>query len=242
MKKPIWWALALGLVFIISFIVRLPAALIARALPATITLAGVNGSVWNGSASALGIDGIVAQEKLVWHFEPSALLRGSLAWQISSEHMGQPGTLRALIGLRQRALEQVKLSLPLEPLTRFNPTIAGVRLSGVLQLESARLSQGEAIKLSARLERVSSAMAAEAALLGSYQLTVDADAAGAGTLQVSPLGGPLQITGGGSFALANQAVDLTLRLKPAGDLPGLASILATLPREGDQYVLSFKRP
>lgn len=242
MKKSIGWALALGLIFIASFIIRLPAALIAHTLPASISLAGVDGSVWNGSASALGIDGIVAQEKISWHFEPAALLHGSLAWQLNGEHDGQPGTARALIGPRQRALEQVKLSLPLEPLTRFNPTIAGVRLSGILHVESERLSRGEAIKLSARLERMSSAMAAEATLLGSYQLTVNADAAGAGTLQVSPLGGPLQITGGGSFALANQAVDLNLRLKPEGDLPGLASVLATLPREADQYVLSFKRP
>lgn len=242
MKKPVWWALALGFVFLVSFLIHLPAMLVVRVLPTQITLAGVNGSVWHGSASALGIDGIVAQEKLSWHFQPSALLRGNLAWQLDGEHGGQPGTLLALIGLRQRALENIKLSLPLEPLTRFNPTIAGVRLSGVLHVESARLSQGEAIKLNARLERVSSAMAAEATLLGSYQLTAEADAAGAGTLQVSPLGGPLQITGGGSFARTNQAVDMNLRLKPEGDLPGLASILATLPREADQYVLSFKRP
>jgi hypothetical protein len=242
MKKTIWLSLAIALVFILSFIARLPAALIARALPAQITLAGVDGSVWNGSASALGIDGIVAQEKLTWHFEPAALLHATLVWQFNSEHEGQPGSVRAQIGLRQQALEQVKLSLPLEPLLRFNPTVAGVRLGGVLHIESARLARNEAITLNARLQQVSSAMAAEPSLLGSYQLALNADAAGAGSLQVSPLDGPLQITGGGSFALANQAVDLKLRLKPEGDWPGLASILATLPREQDQYILNFKRP
>lgn len=242
MKKRIWWGLTLALVFLICFVVRLPAMLVARALPARIVLANVAGSVWHGSASALGIDGIVAQEKLVWDFQPAALLRGQLAWQLKGEHAGQPGSVRALIGLRQQALEQVRLSLPLEPLTRFNPTIAGVRLGGVVQLETPRLARHEAIQLNIRLDRVSSAMAAEASLLGSYQISVDADATGAGKLQVSPQGGPLQISGGGSFALASQAVDLSLRLKPQGDLPGLASILATLPREQDQYVLNIKRP
>lgn len=242
MSKPIRWGLALGLIFLACLILRLPAALIARQLPDNISLAQVEGSIWNGSASALGIDGVVAQEKLVWRFEPGALLRAQLAWQISSEHAGQPGSLRAIVGVRQQALEHVKLALPLEALTRFNPTIAGVRLGGTVHVDSARLAAKEALQATIRCEHVSSAMAAEVTLLGNYQITVNADAAGAGTLQVSPQGGPLQITGGGGFALANQAVDLKLLLKPTGDLPGLASMLAMLPREGDQYAVSFKRP
>ena len=85
-------------------------------------------------------------------------------------------------------------------------------------------------------------MAAEPALLGSYRIELDADANGVGKLQAGSLGGPLAINGGGEFRLAEQAIDLKLRLKPEGDLPGLASLLATLPREGDEFVVSFKRP
>jgi len=215
--------------------------LLARGLPAGITLAGVEGSIWNGSASALGVEGVVTQEKLHWHFEPLGLLHGFLGWQLTSEHDGQPGNARVIIGLRQRALEQVKMSLPLEPLTRFNPTLAGIRLGGTVQFESTRLALHEPLKLNIQLNHVSSSMATEAALLGSYQVSIDADAAGAGKLQVSSLGGSLQVNGGGSFALAHKAVDLSLHLKPTEDLPGLAPVLATLPRDQDQYLLNFKR-
>ncbi|MBS1209787.1 MAG: type secretion system protein [Proteobacteria bacterium] len=242
MKKSVRWGLTLALIFILCFIVRLPAGLLAHALPPSVSLAGVEGSIWNGSASALGIEGIVTQEKLHWQFEPLGLLHASLIWQLSGEHNGQPGTVRVLVGPRQQALEQVKLSLPLEPLTRFNQTLAGVRLGGTVQLESTHLALHEPLKLTLRLERVSSSMATEAALLGSYQVSIDADAAGAGKLQVSSLGGALQVNGEGSFALANKAVDLSLHLKPAEDLPGLAPLLATLPRDQGQYLLNFKRP
>jgi len=242
MTHPIRWGLALLLVLLVCFIARLPAALVARALPAKLSLASVQGSIWHGSASALGIDGMVAQEKLVWDLQPTQLLRGTLVWQLRSEHAGQPGSATLRLGLRQRELADVRLSLPLEPLTRFNPTIAGVRLGGVVHLESPRLARNAPLNASLRLERVSSAMAAEPTLLGSYQLGIEADAAGAGKLQASSLGGPLAIDGGGEFRLASQAIDLKLRLKPEGDLPGLASLLATLPREGDAFMVSFKRP
>lgn len=242
MKKPARWALALVLGFVLCFLARLPAGLLARALPAGIALADVEGSLWHGSAGALGINGVLAQEKLRWQFQPKALLHAQLVWQVDGEYAGQAGSLRAVLGLHEQALEQVRLSLPLDPLTRFNPTLAGVRLGGTLNLDSPRLAARAPLTLTARLERVASAMSNEPTLLGNYQVNVTADPTGAGTLQVSNLGGPLQISGGGSFGLARKAVDMKLRLKPEGDLPGLASLLATLPREGDQFVVTFKRP
>jgi general secretion pathway protein N len=223
------------------FVVRLPAILAAHALPNTVSLAGVEGSLWNGSASALGIKGVVSQEKLSWHFEPSALLHGKLAWQIHGEFQGSQNNLRILLGFHP-SLEQVKLSLPLDPLMRFNSTVEGLRLRGTIFIQSERLALKSAIKASLRLEQVATAISAEPAPLGNYQGNVEMAADGTGTLHISSLGGPLRVSGGGNFSFTGNPTNIKLMLQPNGDIPALAAPLATLPREGSQYVLTFKRP
>lgn len=241
MSKSLRWSLLAALLLLAFLLARFPAGLAARLLPAELSLAGVEGSIWQGRASALGVRGIVAQEKLAWSLEIPALLKGELAWRLSSEHAGQPGKLRAALGLRGALIEDLRLSLPLEPLAQFHPTLAGLRLRGDLLLESPRLTRREPIRLNGRLERVSSAMASEVTALGSYQFTLSANAEGAGAMELSPLGGALQIQGGGSFELAANKFNLNLRLKPETDLPGLSPLLATLPREQDAYLLSYSR-
>ncbi|PLK50002.1 type II secretion system protein N [Uliginosibacterium sp. TH139] len=241
MKKPLTWillALALSLLLLVA---RFPAGLAARFLPTDIALAGLEGSLWQGRATALGYKGIVAQQKLAWQFQPAALFKGQLAWTLQSEHAGRPGKLRAVLGFRGPVIEGLELSLPLEPLTQFNPTLAGVRLRGDLFVQSERLTRGEPINVSGRIERVSSAMAGEVTSLGSYQFRVTANAAGAGAIELSHLSGTLHAQGGGSFDLAKNKAKLNLRFKPEADLPGLSPVLATLPRDGDSYLLSYPR-
>lgn len=242
MSRPLRWILILAILTLLAFLLRLPAALPARWLPADITLAGLQGSVWQGSAAALGVKGLVTQQALSWQLQPRALLRGQLLWQIKGTHAGQASQLRLIAGFNGVAIEGLQLHLPLEPFTQFDPTAQGLRLRGDLAISSARLAPGQPIGLDARLARVSSAMAGEASALGTYQARVDADAAGAGNVSISTLNGPLQIAGGGSFALRARSANLQLRLKPETDLPGLSPALATLPREQDSYLLSIKQP
>jgi general secretion pathway protein N len=242
MSRKLKWGLTLLALFCICLIARLPALFVMRAtLPAAVSLAGVEGSVWSGSASVLGFNGVVIQEKLRWKFQPRNLLHGNLAWQIDSEFRGAPATLHASLGLHGGSLEGIRLSLPLDPLMHFNSMIEGVKLSGTVRLEADRLAMHEPIRLKLRAEQVTTAMGAEPSLLGSYEGNLDVDASGKGQLQVTSLGGPLQITGGGSFETSGKAVDMKLLLRPAGDLPVLAPILATLPHEGDQAVVKIKR-
>lgn len=242
MSRPLRWTLILVTLTLAAFILRLPAALPARWLPADISLAGLQGSVWHGSAAALGVKGLVTQEELRWQLQPRALLRGQLLWQVSGTHAGRDSQLRLIAGFHGVTIEGLQLHLPLEPFTQFDPTAQGLRLRGDLQINSERLAPGLPIGLDARLTRVSSAMAGEASALGGYQARVDADAAGAGNVSITTLNGPLQIAGGGSFALRARSVDLQLRLKPETDLPGLSPALATLPREQDSYLLSIRQP
>jgi len=187
------------------------------------------------------VNGIVAQEKLVWSFQPAQLFKGQLAWDLASEHAGRPGKLRALVGARGAALENLQLTLPVEAFSQLDPTLAGVRLRGTLSVESERLARGADIQLKGRLDNISSAMASEITALGSYQLTANANPAGVGALSVSPQGGALAISGGGSFDLGQEKFNISLRLKPETDLPGLSPVLATLPREQDSYLLNYSR-
>lgn len=233
---------AAALLTLAAFFVQFPAALLARALPAEAALVQVEGSLWNGSAAALGISGVVAQEKLTWHFEPGALLHGQLAWRVQGESRGTPGQARVVLGFKQSGLEQVNLTLPLDALTRFHPTIAGVRVGGALRVESERLARGAPIAATLTLSQVSSAMGIEPVALGSYLLRVQADEQGKGSMNAETQSGSLAVTGQGSFELARKAVSVSLRFKPSGELPGLAPLLATLPREGDQYRLDWSRP
>jgi len=243
MSRKLKWGLVLLALFGICFVARLPALFVMRlALPATISFASVEGSVWSGSAAMLGFNGVVVQQKLRWQLLPRRLLRGQLAWQIEGEFRGAPTNIQAILGLHGSSLEDVHLSLPLDPLLRFNSMVEGVKLSGTVRLEASHLAQHEPVSLKLRAEQVTTAMGAEPTLLGSYEGNLNIDAIGKGQLQVSSLGGPLQISGGGSFETSGQNVDMKLLLRPAGDLPVLAPILATLPHEGDQSVIKIKRP
>lgn len=241
MSRTTRWTLLAVFAALLFLLARFPATVAARFLPSNIALAGVQGSIWSGGATALGINGLVTQEKLIWAFEPLSIFKGQIAWQLRSEHAGQPGQLRAVLGLRGPALENVHLVLPLEPLTQFNPMVTAIRLRGELLLDSPRLANKEPVKLTGDLQRVGSAMAGELTSVGSYRFSAAADAQGAGTLEVSTINGPLQIQGQGSFDAQKQQGKASLRLKPETDLPGLSPVLATLPRDGDSYLLNYPR-
>ncbi|MDQ7988206.1 MAG: type II secretion system protein N [Candidatus Dactylopiibacterium sp.] len=239
MSRTTRWTLSVAALALIFLIANFPATLAVRLLPATVSLAGVEGSLWNGRATALGINGLVAQQKLAWRFDAGALLRGRIAWNLRSEHAGQPGQLRATAGVGGLALENVRLALPVEPLAQFNPMLTGVRLRGDLQLESPRVARNAPIHVTGSLQRAGSAMAGELTPIGSYRFNADITAQGAGKVDLSTLNGPLQIQGSGSFEGRTGRARLLLR--PETDLPGLSPLLATLPREGDDYVLTYPR-
>lgn len=241
MSRTTRWTLLLGLVATLFLLASFPASLLARFLPSSVALAGIEGSVWRGKATALGLNGLVAQEKLVWKFEPLALFKAQIAWQLNSEHAGQPGHVRAVLSPHGAALENLRMVLPVEPLTLFDPMVTAIRLRGEILLESPRLARREPVQITGNLQRVGSAMAGELTALGSYRYVASADAQGKATMEMSTINGPLLIQGTGSFDPASKKGQASLRLKPETDLPGLSPVLATLPRDGDTYLLNFPR-
>lgn len=241
MSRTLRWTLWATLGCFVFLLARFPAVMVVRFLPPNIALAGVKGSIWNGGATALGVNGLVTQERLSWKFDWPALLHGRVAWQIHGEHAGQPGELLAVLDRRGPALEKLHLALPLEPLTQFNPILTGVRLRGDVILESERVARKEAIRLDGGLQHIGSAMADEPMALGSYRFSASATPTGEGRLEVSTINGPLQIRGEGNFDPATKKGRAKLHLKPDTDLPGISPLLATLPREGDDYILNYPR-
>ncbi len=241
MSRNTRWTLLAALAALVFLLCSFPASLVARFLPTPVALAGVEGSIWNGKATAAGLNGLVLQEKLSWKLEPLALFKGQLAWQVASEHVGQPGHLRAVLSLRGAAIENLRIVLPLEPLTLFDPMVTAIRLRGEILLESPRLANREPVQVTGNLQRVGSAMAGELTALGSYRYVASADAQGNASFEMSTLNGPLLIQGTGAFDPKSKKGKANLRLKPETDLPGLSPVLATLPRDGDTYLLNFPR-
>ena len=61
-------------IFVLALIVRVPASLVSLALPPEIQVREIEGSLWNGRASAVGLGDRLVQEQVAWTFQPRALL------------------------------------------------------------------------------------------------------------------------------------------------------------------------
>lgn len=139
------WMLSLAVAgaLLLILLVRMPVASLQAVLPNSVSLVQTSGTLWDGGASALGLEGVAIQQNLRWQFEPKALLAGQLAWQLNGQAAGGEAASQArlLLGLRGIALENVDVTLPLEGVLRTIPKIASWGLGGTAQLRSARLSK-----------------------------------------------------------------------------------------------------
>ncbi|WP_373974260.1 type II secretion system protein N [Chitinibacter sp. SCUT-21] len=141
--KKISLGCALALLFTAILLLRMPVAAIP--LPASMSLVQASGTVWQGRASALGLEGVAIQQNLSWQFEPQALLHAQLAWQLHAQAASAqnpvPSQARVVIGWRGLAMENVDITLPLEGVLRSMPKIASWGLGGTAQIRSAHLSK-----------------------------------------------------------------------------------------------------
>lgn len=139
------WSLGLFIVLalLLVLIVRMPVAMLQAVLPSSVSLVQTSGTLWDGRASAVGLEGIAIQQNLRWQFEPKAILGGQLAWQLNGQAAGSEANSQArlVLGVRGAALEKVDVTLPLEGILRTIPKIASWGLGGTAQLRSARLSK-----------------------------------------------------------------------------------------------------
>lgn len=128
----------IGLVtFVVGVIVMFPARVAYHwVAPPTVRLAGIDGSVWSGSASELVVAGIYLRE-VEWALRPASLLTGKLGLRLEAVPPG--GFLESDVSLTfggKFIVSDLKASLPVQ---MFADVLNMPGLSGTASLEFPRL-------------------------------------------------------------------------------------------------------
>ncbi|MDR3300849.1 MAG: type II secretion system protein N [Candidatus Accumulibacter sp.] len=227
-------------VFIAALVVRLPASFVTLVVPQEIQLRDVEGSFWNGRASAIGVGGVLVQEQVFWNFLPRALLDAKLAWTVGGQMSGQTSRFELALRLGGAELNAINLALPLEPLAALHPQLKSMPLGAVLRVTAKNLSLNARapVAASVAVEHLFTPLFPQGEL-GSYRLDCKGDAEGKGDWQIATVSGVLQVMGKGTFDAGQSKVNGQLTLTPQSPIPGLSPLLATLPKAGQGFVLTF---
>lgn len=232
-------ALMALLLFALFAVIRAPLRLVSLWLPPTVALKNVEGSLWNGSVSAIGVGGMVVQERVEWHFRPQTLLSGALTWAVSGRFGEQRSRLNVALGVGGAELSEVNVFLPLEPLAALHPKLKAVQLGALLHVTAKLVNARAPVKVAIDVDRAFSALAPQVGALGSYRLELDAGADGKGRWTLISAPGLLGATGQGQVDLRRAQVDGQLLLTPSTPIPGLSPALSQLPRSGNGYLIAL---
>ena len=183
--------------FVIGLFASAPTRLISYFLPANVSLEGVTGTVWNGSARQLVVNNVAAG-KLGWHVIPSGLLRARVELGLDAQF--PDGALSGKVSIGFGGFAQVndfKGSLPVAYLARDFPAgMLGGRVS--LIIEQAELQDGwptrikGVVALGNLVQNIPKPMA-----LGTYSASFDGSKTDDGAIKglISTRSGPLQVDG-----------------------------------------------
>jgi hypothetical protein len=225
-------------IFAVFLIVRLPASFATLVLPPEIQLRGVEGSFWDGRTSAVGVGDVLVQEQVSWRFLPQALLEGKLSWAVSGRLADQASRLELAVRPSGAELNGVSLALPLEPLAALHPQLKAAQLGATLRVTAKRLGINSPVVASVAVERLFTPLSPQRAL-GNYRVDLKGDAAGKGDWRIATLGGGLRVAGQGAFDAAQPRINGKLTLTPQSPIPGLSPLLASLPKAGEGFVMTF---
>ena len=226
-------------IFALFGLIRAPFSLVTLWLPKTVQLKNVEGSLWDGRASAIGVGGMIVQERVEWHFRPQTLLSGALTWAVSGRFGDQSSRLNIALGAGGAELSEVNVFLPLEPLAALHPKLKTVQLGALLHATASRLSTRAPIKAALDVDRAFSALVPQTGPLGSYRLEIDAGADGKGRWTLTSAPGLLGASGQGQFDFRRSQVDGQLVLTPSAPIAGLSPALSQLPRSGNGYLIAL---
>lgn len=218
---------------------RAPASLLSLVLPAAIQLKNVEGSLWNGEAAAVGVGGLLVQERVGWRFQPHSLLAGQLEWVIGGRYADQASRLKLSVHWRGAELSDVGLFLPLEPFVALHPRLKSAQLGGTLHATVKSWSPHVPTTLSIQVRHLFSRVMPQGEF-GNYRLEVKAGTDGRGDWQVSTVDGELHVAGEGAFDAGRENVTGRVLVTPRGAMPWLSPALAALPRSGESYSIEFQ--
>jgi hypothetical protein len=197
-----------AVVFLSTLLVRLPARALLALLPADVSCAAPDGTVWSGSCEELRI-GTLRVSSLSWTLHPAALLRLRLAADIASQDPAANGHAQLELAPNGN-LEITGLAANVALPGGSAPVPAGT--SGTLQLAigSARIEDRHLVALLGKIDLQDLHIENPAADLGSFELQFAPPGQGGAVVgQLRDLNGPLAVSG-------------LLQLSPAGvyDLEG----------------------
>ncbi len=169
-----------------------------------LTLANSQGTLWNGSAAPLLLNGknpAIALQTFYWKLKPEALLQGQI--RIDIRHDSAATAMELTLDRRSVTLTNIQLPLPASIISELSPFLKPVGFSGNLMLSSPQLTyadnqlQGQA---TARWNQAGSALA-PIHPLGDYQLNLTTDNH---SLQatLNTLSGALILDGQGNWSAA----------------------------------------
>ncbi len=227
-----------AVVFILAMLARMPASLVTLALPQEIRLQNVEGTLWNGKASAAGINGMLVQERLAWQFRPQALLSARLQWDVSGRFADRNSRLAAILGAGGIVFSGADITLPLEPLATLDPKLKPLQLGAVLRATAKTIAPGNRWDAAVTIERLFSALAPQGEL-GNYRLDLRGEPGGKGTWQLATVSGVLQAKGSGTFDAQQSVGKGQITLVPQNQMPGLTPALSALPKAGEGYQIAF---
>jgi hypothetical protein len=225
-------------VFVLALIIRLPASFVTLVLPPEIQMREVEGTFWHGRASALGVGGLLVQEQLSWNFRPQALSGARLAWSVGGRMAGETSRFELALGPHGVEWNGVSLVLPLEPLAALHPQLKSAQLGALLRVTAKTLSMNSSFAALVAVEHVFSPLMPQGEF-GSYRLDCRGASGGRGNWQVATASGVLRVAGQGTFDLLQEKVDGRLTLTPQSPILGLSPMLASLPKAGNGFALSF---
>jgi general secretion pathway protein N len=185
------------LAYVVLALVTLPASVvIPRVQPSGVVLAGLDGSVWNGSAEALQVAGIHVGS-LEWNLHVLKLFALRVAADIKLKRTDGFAQGGVSVGKRRVDLDDFSASLPLNLLP---PQFAPGGWTGTANARLARLTvvDGWPVSADGTIDIVNlTGPARRPANLGSFQVKFPVQSNEANTLvgSVSDVDGPLKIAG-----------------------------------------------
>jgi general secretion pathway protein N len=196
--KRLWPLATLGIVaYLVFALVTLPASVIVdRVQSPGVTIAGVDGTVWNGSAEVVRI-GATHLGSLTWklHALPLLTLRGKADIKLSRTNGFAQGTVA--VSNERIQLSALTASLPIDALP---PEVAPGGWSGSINAKLAELTlaNGWPISADGTMDIVGlTGPARRPTNLGSYQVQFPAESTAADALvgRIKDIAGPIQIAG-----------------------------------------------
>ena len=228
----------IALLFLLACLIRVPASLITLALPQDLQLRNVEGTFWNGSASALGVGGMLVQEHVEWHFQPASLLGAKFEWAVRGRLADKASRLNLSLRPGRAEIHDLSVFLPLEPFAALHPRLKAAQLGAELHATATQLAPDQRASIQFAIARLFSPLVPQDEL-GSYTLEIDVEPGGRGSWRIVPVAGKLQIAGSGDFDAARNSARGQVTLTPQAPMPGLTPLLSTLPKAGEGFQLVF---